>query len=302
MSIVFPPSHCPSCGWAIRWYDNIPLVSWLVLLGRCRRCKARISPRYLLVEAAAAGLAGGLYAWYYLFHLRKGTGQFIDTWPMFLAHAALLWGLLACSVVDIEHWIVPLEVCWVVSAIGVLAAAAGPHPLLPTVSPTAGAMSLAAAVGLGLAMLLKRYGLIRPSFQDAEDAVQVLPASKGNPKAKIVAVAVSQAHGVNPRKEILLEVLYLVPALVLAAGAYGVMTRWPAARQAWIEVSHPSSGTVGVHVNGLLSALSGFLIGGLWVWGAGFLARWPSARRPWAWGTWTSWRRWGPSPAGSCHR
>jgi leader peptidase (prepilin peptidase)/N-methyltransferase len=190
---------------------------------------------------------------------------------MFLAHAALLWGLLACSIVDIGHWIVPLEVCWVVSAIGLLAAAAGPHPLLPIVSPTIGAMSLAAAVGLGLAMLLRRYGLIRPSFLDADDAVQVVPGSKGNPKAKIVAVAFTKTHGVNPRKEILLEVLYLAPALVLAAGAYVAMTRWPAARQTWAEWAHPSGGTVGVHVNGLLSALSGFMIGGLWVWGARIL-------------------------------
>jgi leader peptidase (prepilin peptidase)/N-methyltransferase len=125
-------------------------------------------------------------------------------------------------------------------------------------------------------MLLRRYGLIRPSFLDADNAVQVAPDSPDSPrtgqaKTKIVAVAFTKAHGVNPRKEILLEVLYLTPALVLAAGAYMVMTRWPVAREGWGWLSHPSGGTMGVHVNGLLSALNGFLIGGLWVWGTRIL-------------------------------
>ena len=53
-SVVAPASACGECGAAIRWYDNIPIVSWLVLRGRCRDCGAAISPRYLLVEALVA--------------------------------------------------------------------------------------------------------------------------------------------------------------------------------------------------------------------------------------------------------
>jgi len=51
-SLSSPPSHCPACDARIRWIDNIPVVSWLVLRGRCRHCKARISIRYPIVEAA----------------------------------------------------------------------------------------------------------------------------------------------------------------------------------------------------------------------------------------------------------
>jgi leader peptidase (prepilin peptidase)/N-methyltransferase len=53
-SIVFPASHCPRCNVLIRWYDNIPVLSYLILLGRCRTCRMPIAPRYPLVELANA--------------------------------------------------------------------------------------------------------------------------------------------------------------------------------------------------------------------------------------------------------
>ena len=49
-SIVSPPSHCPKCNAPIKWYQNIPILSWLALRGKCANCKAPISPRYILVE------------------------------------------------------------------------------------------------------------------------------------------------------------------------------------------------------------------------------------------------------------
>jgi leader peptidase (prepilin peptidase) / N-methyltransferase len=56
-SLVFPGSHCPECNAAIKPYDNIPVLGWIMLRGRCRNCHGRISPRYPLVEAVTAGLA-----------------------------------------------------------------------------------------------------------------------------------------------------------------------------------------------------------------------------------------------------
>lgn len=55
-SVVSPGSHCRSCGRALAWFDNIPVASWILLRGRCRRCHARIPVRYVLVELTA-GLA-----------------------------------------------------------------------------------------------------------------------------------------------------------------------------------------------------------------------------------------------------
>jgi leader peptidase (prepilin peptidase)/N-methyltransferase len=60
-SIVSPPSHCPKCKAAITFYDNIPLISYLVLRGRCRACGERISPRYFVVELLTAALAVALF-------------------------------------------------------------------------------------------------------------------------------------------------------------------------------------------------------------------------------------------------
>jgi leader peptidase (prepilin peptidase) / N-methyltransferase len=63
-SIVSPRSHCPHCGHPIRWYDNVPLLSYLILRGRCRDCSRRISPLYPLVEALTSGLLVATFARY----------------------------------------------------------------------------------------------------------------------------------------------------------------------------------------------------------------------------------------------
>src|SRR6476659_6514384 len=58
-SLLRPPSHCPACDAPVKPYDNIPILSWLLLRGRCRNCGVAISPRYPLVEALTAGLCAG---------------------------------------------------------------------------------------------------------------------------------------------------------------------------------------------------------------------------------------------------
>jgi leader peptidase (prepilin peptidase)/N-methyltransferase len=62
LSVVRPRSSCPRCGYRIRAYDNIPVLSWLILRGRCRDCKAHISPRYLLVEILTGAIFLACYA------------------------------------------------------------------------------------------------------------------------------------------------------------------------------------------------------------------------------------------------
>src|SRR5690606_8880656 len=61
-SVVSPPSHCPGCDEPIRWYDNVPVASWLVLRGRCRACAEPISPQYPLTELGTGLVWAGVFA------------------------------------------------------------------------------------------------------------------------------------------------------------------------------------------------------------------------------------------------
>jgi leader peptidase (prepilin peptidase)/N-methyltransferase len=92
--LLLPPSQCPHCAHRIRPWENIPVISYLALRGRCSGCQARISPRYPLVELACGALTL-FVAW------RFGvTGTA-------LALLLLSWGLLAMSMIDIEHQLLP---------------------------------------------------------------------------------------------------------------------------------------------------------------------------------------------------
>ena len=58
-SLAYPPSACPKCGHALAWFENIPVLAWVALRGRCRTCRTAISPVYPLVEA----FTGAMFAW-----------------------------------------------------------------------------------------------------------------------------------------------------------------------------------------------------------------------------------------------
>ena len=93
-SLVFPGSRCPACRADIRWYDNIPVLSFLRLKGRCRQCSTKIGWRYPLVEAITA-LLTGVVAW------QLGFGLFGA------AAIALTWALVALSTIDFDHQLLP---------------------------------------------------------------------------------------------------------------------------------------------------------------------------------------------------
>ena len=98
-SIVTPPSHCPQCNYSIPWHLNIPLVTWLMLGGKCKNCGASISVRYFLVELLTAVL-------------------FLSCWLAFgrrlpaLApvYCLVLAGFIVATFIDIEHFIIPDEI------------------------------------------------------------------------------------------------------------------------------------------------------------------------------------------------
>lgn len=93
-NLMLPHSHCPHCDHSIRAWDNIPLISYVFLRGRCSNCAASISKRYPLTELAC-GVLSAFIAWHF------GFG-----WPACLV-LVLTWGLLAMSLIDAEHQLLP---------------------------------------------------------------------------------------------------------------------------------------------------------------------------------------------------
>jgi leader peptidase (prepilin peptidase)/N-methyltransferase len=123
-SIAKPPSHCPECGQRIRFYDNIPVLSYIWLRGRCRDCGAPISIRYPLLELACAVLFVGAAL---AFGWSLGT----------LFYGLFLIALLVLAIIDIEHWLLPFAITVPMTALGLIAAAVG--ATLPLVWALAGA-------------------------------------------------------------------------------------------------------------------------------------------------------------------
>jgi leader peptidase (prepilin peptidase) / N-methyltransferase len=98
-SIVRPGSHCPQCDAELGAIENIPVLSWVALRGRCRHCGAHISVRYPLVELTTAGLWVGMA-------LRFGA-----SWEL-PAYLALTAGLVALSLIDLDHFLLPNRVLY----------------------------------------------------------------------------------------------------------------------------------------------------------------------------------------------
>ena len=105
-SIVSPPSHCPKCNTPIKWYQNIPILSWLALRGKCANCKAPISPRYIFVEF----LGGSLFlAAFFRFGYDCTAEPVLWTPMVVLLLVAWIWIslMIAGSFIDFDHQLLP---------------------------------------------------------------------------------------------------------------------------------------------------------------------------------------------------
>ena len=110
-SIVKPRSHCPKCMKLIFWFDNIPLVSYIILKAKCRHCKARIHFRYFLVELITALV-------FLLFFIRFNGLSF-----NFFYYIIFVCGLIVATFVDIQHRIIPDEISVGLMVVGFLMSA-----------------------------------------------------------------------------------------------------------------------------------------------------------------------------------
>jgi leader peptidase (prepilin peptidase)/N-methyltransferase len=153
-SIVHPGSYCPQCRHPVRGYDNIPVVSWLVLKGRCRDCRAPISPRYPLVEATVATVFVLIAALEILpgaKNLPGHSGQITlaEAWAIGAYHLCLLCTLLCVTLIEYDGNHVPWRLTVMIVAVGLIAPA-----LMSVLKPVTvtGALSTITPGGLGVAL------------------------------------------------------------------------------------------------------------------------------------------------------
>jgi leader peptidase (prepilin peptidase)/N-methyltransferase len=140
-SIVRPPSHCPKCQSFLAWYDNVPVLSYLFLTGRCRTCRVRISPIYPAVEVLTGALAVALF-------LRLGPTL------AFAGYFAFAAALVVITFIDLDHQIIPDVISLPGIAIGLAFSLVS-----PLVTPFDAALGVLAGGGtlLAVAWLYKTF-------------------------------------------------------------------------------------------------------------------------------------------------
>src|SRR4051794_1173927 len=127
-SLTYPPSHCPRCNNRLPWYDNLPVIGWIKLGGKCRFCREPISMRYPLIEAICGLLFAFCYVMFFVLQIgpcepRPGDVvrelSILHDWPMYALAMVMVAGLLAASLIDAEMFIIPIEIPWVIGGLGV---------------------------------------------------------------------------------------------------------------------------------------------------------------------------------------
>ena len=158
-SIVHPRSHCRKCGRTLTWWENVPLVSWIALRGRCKGCGTRIGWRYVLVEAAMGAL-WAITVWRSIPAVFNPAVPEIFYWIQFAVagfEMLLMWVLVALAVLDAEHLWLPDFLTLPTLAVGLLIGMLR-LPIL---------IKLSAMIGLPLTEGVEksRFGLFTPALE-----------------------------------------------------------------------------------------------------------------------------------------
>ncbi|NQT00498.1 MAG: prepilin peptidase [Planctomycetes bacterium] len=273
-SLVTPPSACPACGRHIRFYDNVPLVSWLFLGRKCRYCKASISPRYFIIELLTGLVFLGLFILYFQFNLRNGIR--LDAgggWFIYLIHIIMLGAFIAASAIDLELWIIPLSICWLVTAAGFIGSAVcvyiidpaliRAYSLLPSATANTGALAVGATAGLVISLVLLVSGVLKRSYdsEDSEDSQSAVHENLKEPDDSAGESKEPAEQHFNHRLEACREIIFLLPIIVCSGAGLWIIREVAPVGNWWADFSqHPA-------ISGLLGSVWGYFVGCGIVWG-----------------------------------
>jgi len=287
-SLITPPSHCPKCNKLLAWYDNLPVIGWIKLGGKCRYCREPISARYPIVEAITGGLFVFYYVMFFMFQIgpcdtcpvmfgdqvvmRRTQLSLATHWPMYGLYMFLVASLLAASLIDAELFIIPVEICWLMAGIGMIVHAIVDVPCYPgALNANVEAAALAAGGGLGLLVSIGLWfaGILPTSFPEGEPLLEVDRAAmiKEAEDAKREGREPAHPGPIPPpydrrriRAEIRKEMVFLLPPMVLAVAWWFLATRVESISSMW-------KAATGYHwVSGLLGSVLGALVGAFVVW------------------------------------
>jgi leader peptidase (prepilin peptidase) / N-methyltransferase len=279
-SVVSPPSACPNCNTRLAWKDNIPILGWLFLRGKCRYCSNPVSIQYPAIELFTALLFAGTYVLMFMLGfgpcapMTTTTSAFgeaitvpgglniVRDWPVFVLYLSMIGFLLAASLIDAKHFIIPLWIPWILGIVGVVGHALignskPPGNLVPTdgIVPL---MTIGGGIGLLISLSLLRAGVFKQSFAEGEPMLDhERKALERGETPSPESMPVKEYSRSEVRAEMRKEMIFLMPPLVLSAVGATLALQWPGIGDAINATAF---------VNGALGALFGAFIGALVVW------------------------------------
>ena len=264
LSIVRPASRCPKCAHELRWFENLPIVSWLALRGRCRSCHAPISPQYVLIEMLVAVVFAGVYIIFFLAPPDQWWGgiggewwRYVGLsggWPALIVVLTVLCGLLVATIIDARTFLIPAPITTAMTVIALVAwlvqgllpqppLAEGLWPI-PTVGWGLIGATLGGWLGVGVAWVGLNFGPIPRSFADYEEFV---------PEGETLA------EYPFARREMWKELLFLLPICIGLVGGGMILGA------VHIDADVPR------WLMAISAGLFGWLVGGGIVWGVRWL-------------------------------
>ncbi len=214
LSIISPPSSCPSCNRRIYWFDNIPVISYLLLGGKCRFCKTAISPRYTLVEIATAIAFVGLYDAFYVMRMHSWFGMLPFDIPLFVGHLGLVTILIICSVMDIEYYLIDIRITFFAFGLGAICWAMTPISAISRIygANVIGGAGFAGIMGAIVGLIIRGI-MLKRKFEVEYDKQE---SQEGDKEIEVIANSNLRTNNIS-RSSIVFLAIYILGSILIFA-------------------------------------------------------------------------------------